>query len=170
MRRLTTFALAAAALVLAACAKKAEQPAATDSAAPDTTAQAPDTTTPTMVGSARPAPRLTARYDTANVTVSCGADAPSTEVSVDVDTVKVKVGRRVVWPVAASGAYDSVVIAPKERDSWPFAGRKPFAGTTLVQSLPVRGPKNRDYLYMITAYCGGPKGFSKVLDPDIYVD
>jgi hypothetical protein len=175
VRRFPAFLLAAA-VALAACTKPADKTAVADTTVVDTmrvdsgVMNLPDSMP--VVGSPAPAPSGTgkARRDTANVMVACGRDAASTTVAVDVDTVKVKVGGRVLWPVTASGAYDSIVVAPKDDKRWPFAGNRTFGGTNRVQSLPVRGPKKADYAYKVTAFCGGPSGFAKVLDPDIYVD
>ena len=172
VRRLTVLALTTV-VAFVACTKPADKPAdttAVDTTRVDSSVVAPVDSMP-MVGA--PAPvvgRGKARRDTANVIVACGKDAASTTVDVDVDTVKVKVGRRILWPVTATGGYDSIVVAPKDAKRWPFAGNRTFGGTDRVQSLPVKGPKGVDYAYQVTAFCGGPTGFTKVLDPDIYVD
>lgn len=177
MRRLTLLAFATAA-ALVACTKPADKPAdstAVDTTAVDTTrvdssAMAPVDSMPAMVGAPAPGGRGKSRRDTANVTVVCGIDAASSSVAVDVDTVLVKVGGRILWPVTATGGYDSIVVAPKDSKRWPFAGNRTFGGKDRVQSLPVKGPKGVDYAYQVTAFCGGRTGFAKVLDPDIYVD
>lgn len=104
---------------------------------------------------------------TVNTGVVCRPGNDSTWVSPN--PVRIQVGDSVAWNINGGDA-DSVVIRPKGRQRWPFAGSPPGSR----RGRPARTGRSEaegTYQYDIILYCpaGGEGRRPVVIDPDIII-
>jgi hypothetical protein len=119
--------------------------------------------------------RPTAR-PAADVTVDVSADCvskDSTTITVSPWTVSVSQGDSIAWAIDPESRIESIDIAPKKAERWPFTDRPPYKGG---KGRPARGRNMKPdakgtYSYDVTVTCKvGNKQWKTTLDPDIVVD